>query len=49
MDVYIYLIPITIILAMFGLCVLIWSINSNQCDDLEHKGSKIILIDEKSL
>ncbi len=49
MDVFIFLIPITIIIASIILIVLIWTINSSQCDDLEQKGRNILFIEEKSL
>ena len=47
MDVFIYFIPITIILASIILGVLIWSIRDNQYEDLDHKGENILFINER--
>lgn len=47
MDVFIYFIPLTIIIASVGLIALIWSIINNQCDDLNQKGNNILFIDER--
>jgi cbb3-type cytochrome oxidase maturation protein len=49
MDVFIFLIPITIIIASIILAALIWSINNSQCDDLDQKGKSILFIEEKNI
>jgi len=48
MEVFIFLIPITIFIATIILMVLVWSINDNQCDDLQQKGANILFVEEKS-
>jgi cbb3-type cytochrome oxidase maturation protein len=47
MDVFIYFIPITILIASVMLVVLLWSIKSNQYDDLKQKGDNLLFIDER--
>jgi cbb3-type cytochrome oxidase maturation protein len=47
MDVFIYFIPITILIASVMLVVLLWSIKSNQYDDLKQKGENLLFIDER--
>lgn len=48
MNAFIYLIPITIIITSIILIALIWSIKSNQYEDLKQKGDNLLFIDEKN-
>ena len=47
MDIFIYLIPCTILIASIALFGLIWAIKNGQYNDLKGQGNKIIFIDEK--
>lgn len=48
MEVFIFLIPITIVMVSIMLLVLVWSIDNKQYDDLNQKGSKILFFDERN-
>jgi len=45
MDILIYLIPVALLLGLFGLVAFIWSIKSGQYNDLDGAAHRI-LIDE---
>jgi cbb3-type cytochrome oxidase maturation protein len=47
MEIYIYLIPITILIALVGLIALFWSISTDQYQDLQNKSQKILFIKER--
>jgi cbb3-type cytochrome oxidase maturation protein len=48
MDVFIYFIPITIIIASIILITLLWNIKNDQYQDLKYKGYNILFIDERN-
>ena len=48
MDVFIYFIPITIIIASIILITLLWSIKNDQYQDLKQKSYNILFIDERN-
>ena len=47
MNVLIYLIPIALFLGLIGLGAFIWSLKSNQYDDLDGAAQRILLDDDK--
>jgi cbb3-type cytochrome oxidase maturation protein len=47
MDVFIYFIPITIVIASVILIALLWSIRNNQYDDVRNRGDNILFINER--
>ncbi len=46
MDVYIYLIPLTLIITAIGVVALIWSVNSGHYDDVDRSSNRVLLDDE---
>lgn len=46
MNVFIYLIPITIFIVLIGICAMIWSLKNDRFDNSE--GEKILFISERS-
>ncbi|MAH05854.1 MAG: cbb3-type cytochrome oxidase assembly protein CcoS [Alphaproteobacteria bacterium] len=47
MSILIYLIPIALILGLFGLLAFIWSLKSGQYDDLDGAAQRILLDDDE--
>ena len=47
MSILIYLIPIALLLGLIGLGAFIWSLQSNQYEDLEGSARRILLDDEE--
>ena len=47
MDVLLYLIPIALVLGLLGLAAFIWSLKSDQYDDLDGAAHRILMDDEK--
>lgn len=47
MDVLIYLIPVAILLGLIGLGAFLWTIKSNQYDDLEGAAHRILIDDDE--
>ena len=47
MDVFIYLFPITILIAVIGIVALIWAIYSGQYDDLKGDTERFIIQSER--
>lgn len=43
MDIYIYLIPFTVLFSLIGLFGLIWAIKSNQYEDMKKEAERILL------
>lgn len=48
MNILIYLIPMALLLGLIGLGAFIWSLKSNQYDDLDGAAHRILLDDEDS-
>jgi cbb3-type cytochrome oxidase maturation protein len=48
MDVFIYLIPLTIVIVLPISIALLWSIKNNQYNDLKQKGDAILFSDERN-
>lgn len=48
MDVFIFFIPITVIMICIGIWLLIWCIKNYQYDDLNQKGENILFLDERN-
>lgn len=48
MEVILYLIPVAILLGLGGLCAFLWSLKSNQYDDLDGAANRILLDDDES-
>lgn len=46
MSVLIYLIPVSLVLGCVGLAAFIWSMKSNQYDDMEGAANRILLDDD---
>lgn len=46
MDVIIYLIPVALVLGLVGLGAFIWSLKSDQYDDLDGAANRILLDDD---
>ncbi|MBL8641415.1 MAG: cbb3-type cytochrome oxidase assembly protein CcoS [Alphaproteobacteria bacterium] len=46
MSVLIYLIPISLVLGCVGLAAFIWSMKSNQYDDMDGAANRILLDDD---
>lgn len=46
MDIIIYLIPIALLLGLGGLFAFLWSLRSNQYDDLDGAANRILLDDD---
>lgn len=49
MDILLYLIPIALTLGLIGLAAFIWSLKSNQYDDLEGAAHRILMDDDEPL
>ena len=47
MEVLIYLVPLALILGLLGLAAFLWTLNSNQYDDLEGAAWRAILDEEQ--
>ena len=47
MDVYIYLIPLTLIITAIGVIALIWSVNARHYDDIDSIANRVLLDDER--
>ncbi len=47
MDIIIYLIPIALLLGLGGLFAFLWSLKSNQYDDLDGAANRILLDDDE--
>lgn len=47
MEVLLYLIPIALVLGGIGLVAFIWTLKSNQYEDLEGAAHRILLNDEE--
>ena len=47
MDIIIYLIPIALLLGLGGLFAFLWSLRSNQYDDLDGAANHILLDDDE--
>jgi len=47
MDIIIYLIPIALLLGLGGLFAFLWSLRSNQYDDLDGAANRILLDDDE--
>lgn len=45
MSVLLFLIPITLILGLLGLCAFLWSLKTKQYDDLQGAASRILFED----
>ena len=48
MDIIIYLIPIALLLGLGGLFAFLWSLRSNQYDDLDGAANRILLDDDEN-
>lgn len=46
MDILIYLVPLALMLGLFGLVAFLWSLHSRQFDDLEGAGWRAISDDD---
>lgn len=46
MEILIYLVPITILLSLFGLIAFLWSIKNKQYEDLEGAANRILFEDD---
>lgn len=46
MSVLIYLIPVSLVLGCVGLAAFIWSMKSNQYDDMDGAANRILLDDD---
>ncbi|MDX2083332.1 MAG: cbb3-type cytochrome oxidase assembly protein CcoS [Rickettsiales bacterium] len=47
MSVLIFLIPITLIIALLGLAAFLWSLKNKQYEDLEGAATRILFDDEE--
>ena len=47
MSVLIFLIPITLLLGLLGLCFFLWSLKTKQYEDLDGAASRILFDDEE--
>jgi cbb3-type cytochrome oxidase maturation protein len=47
MDILIYLIPIALLLGLVGLGGFIWSLKSNQYDDMDGAAHRVLLDDDE--
>lgn len=47
MEVFLYLIPITIAMSLAGLAVFFWTLSSDQYEDLDAKARSILFDDKK--
>lgn len=45
MSVLLFLIPITLILGLLGLCAFLWALKTKQYDDLQGAASRILFED----
>ncbi|MAZ75682.1 MAG: cbb3-type cytochrome oxidase assembly protein CcoS [Micavibrio sp.] len=48
MSVLIYLIPIALLLGLIGLGAFVWSLKSNQYDDLDGAAQRILIDDDEN-
>jgi len=48
MDIIIYLIPIALLLGLGGLFAFLWSLRSNQYEDLDGAANRILLDDDEN-
>ena len=46
MNVLIYLIPIALVLGLFGLIAFLWALRSGQFDDMEGEAHRILFDDD---
>lgn len=46
MDVLIYLLPMALMLGLFGLAAFLWSLKSGQYDDLEGAAVRVLVDDD---
>lgn len=46
MSILIYLVPIALLLGLLGLVAFMWSLRSNQYDDLDGAAQRILIEDE---
>ncbi len=46
MDVLIYLIPVALLLGLIGLAAFIWTVKSNQYEDLDGAANRILFDDD---
>lgn len=49
MDILLILIPVALVLGMVGLAAFIWSLKSNQYDDLDGAAHRILIEDDEPL
>ncbi len=49
MEAFIYLVPITILIASMGIYALLWCIKTGQYDDLEGEKHRFLMISENSI
>jgi cbb3-type cytochrome oxidase maturation protein len=47
MDIIVYLIPAAVLLGAIALAAFIWSLNSNQYEDLDGAAQRILLDDDE--
>ncbi|MDD9907973.1 MAG: cbb3-type cytochrome oxidase assembly protein CcoS [Rhodospirillaceae bacterium] len=47
MDILIVLIPAALILGLLGLCAFLWSLKTDQYDDLDGAAQRILLEEER--
>ncbi len=47
MDILIFLIPIALVLGLLGLAGFLWSLKTNQYDDLDGAAHRILLDDDE--
>lgn len=47
MDILIFLIPIALVLGLLGLAGFLWSLKTNQYEDLEGAAHRILLDDDE--
>lgn len=48
MSILLFLIPIALILGLVGLAAFVWSIKSNQYDDLDGAAHRILMDDDEN-
>lgn len=48
MSILLYLIPLALLLGLFGLGAFIWSLKSGQYDDLEGAAQRILMDDDEN-
>lgn len=49
MDILLYLIPIALTLGLIGLAAFLWTLRTNQYDDLEGAAHRILMDDDDTI